>query len=165
MPSNDELDARVTALEREVRLIREDAAAARVLAGGADRDVSAMQATLREHTTKLDGHTATLDQHTATLDRHTTTLDRHTTTLDRHTTTLDQHTTTLDQHTATLDSHGAKLDVHKTLLESLRETQVEQGQRMDSMEAEMRRGFSMLAVGQAEILALLNRPDDAEPAG
>lgn len=92
--STEDLEARVTALEAEVRLIREDAAAARVLAGGADRDVSAL---------------------------------------------------------------SARIDMHKALLEALRETQVEEGQKIDSLEQEMRAGFATLTVGQSEILTLLNR--------
>lgn len=107
MASMDELEARVEALESQVRGIREDAAAARVLAGGADRDVSAF---------------------------------------------------------------SARLDVHKALLDALRETQIEHGQRIgemdgrltgriDGLEQEMRSGFGMVAVGQAEILALLTRLD------
>jgi len=52
-PNND-LEARVTALESQIRLVRADAAAARVLAGGADRDVSALAA-------KLDAHTRVLN--------------------------------------------------------------------------------------------------------
>jgi chromosome segregation ATPase len=51
---NDDLEARVTALETQIRLVRADAAAARMLAGGADRDVSAMAA-------KLDAHTRVLN--------------------------------------------------------------------------------------------------------
>lgn len=101
--SIEELEARVAALESQIVLIRQDAAAARVLAGGADREVS---------------------------------------------------------------TFGAKLDVLKRMLEALRETQVEQGQRvdnlerrLDSLEREMRSGFAMLATGQAEILALLKRRD------
>ncbi len=92
----EELEARVEALESQVRGIREDAAAARVLAGGADRDVSAF---------------------------------------------------------------SARLDVHQTLLQALRETQVEQGERIGGLEREVRSGFRTLAVGQAEILALLTRLD------
>jgi hypothetical protein len=116
----EELGERVTALEHKVHEVqatadsaRADAAAARVLAGGADRDVSAF---------------------------------------------------------------GAKLDVHKALLEALRETQVEQGQRLTgvegrlsgvegrltgvegrltSLEGKVDKGFSMLATGQAQITALL----------
>lgn len=45
MASIEELEARITALEAEVRLARQDAAAARVLAGGADRDVEGLSAT------------------------------------------------------------------------------------------------------------------------
>jgi chromosome segregation ATPase len=51
---NDDLEARVSALESQIRLVRDDAAAARVLAGGADRDVSALAA-------KLDAHTRVLN--------------------------------------------------------------------------------------------------------
>jgi chromosome segregation ATPase len=50
----DDLERRVTALEHEMRRVREDAAAARVLAGGADRDVAAL-------TIKLDAHTKVLN--------------------------------------------------------------------------------------------------------
>lgn len=51
---NDDLEARVTTLESQMGAVRADAAAARVLAGGADRDVSASAA-------KLDAHTRTLN--------------------------------------------------------------------------------------------------------
>ncbi len=54
MGEPENIDRRVTRLEGEVAKVREDAAAARVLAGGADRDVSAMQAELRAHTRTLN---------------------------------------------------------------------------------------------------------------
>lgn len=99
--SLEDLEARVAALEEQMKATRQDAAAARILAGGADRDVSAF---------------------------------------------------------------AARLDMHKALLDALRETQVEHGVRIDRLErtvasgfTEMRSGFSTLALGQAEILALLNR--------
>jgi chromosome segregation ATPase len=102
----DDLAERVTALESQVREIRADAAAARVLAGAADRDVS-------EFKQILNGHTRTLN--------------------------------------------------------ALRETQVEQGDRLtnvegrltrledkvDTMQHEMRQGFSTMNVGMAQITALL----------
>jgi hypothetical protein len=54
MSEPDEINERVTRLEGEVALARQDAAAARVLAGGADRDVAAMQSELRAHTRSLN---------------------------------------------------------------------------------------------------------------
>lgn len=116
----EELEARVAALEGEMRHVRQDAAAARVLAGGADRDVSAF---------------------------------------------------------------GARLDAQQRLLEALRETQVEQGQRLVGLESEMRQGFATLESrlggvdsrlggvegrlaglegGQAQILDLLRRRNGRE---
>ncbi|GAA5111990.1 hypothetical protein [Pseudonocardia adelaidensis] len=59
--SGDELEARVSRLEGEVARLKDgvsvsraDAAAARVLAGGADRDVSEMKTLLRAHTQTLN---------------------------------------------------------------------------------------------------------------
>lgn len=87
-----------------MRAARQDAAAARVLAGGADRDVSAF---------------------------------------------------------------AARLDALQNLVSALRETQIEHGQRLrmleqrlDRLEQKVDGGFAMLAVGQAEILALLRRDED-----
>jgi hypothetical protein len=50
----EELEGRVTALEGQMRSVRQDAAAARVLAGGADRDVAAL-------TTRMDANTRLLE--------------------------------------------------------------------------------------------------------
>ncbi|TQM44401.1 hypothetical protein FB388_1766 [Pseudonocardia cypriaca] len=71
----EELEARVSALETQLRSVRQDAAAARVLAGGADRDVSAFGAKLDaqqrllealretqiEHGRRLAGHDGRFD--------------------------------------------------------------------------------------------------------
>ena len=75
----DDIETRVTILEREVVRLREqvalgssDAAAARVLAAGADRDVSEVRAELRAHTRALNALRETqLDQ-----DRRITGLDQ-----------------------------------------------------------------------------------------
>jgi DNA phosphorothioation-dependent restriction protein DptG len=55
MAASDNLEARVTALEtqfqelaKDVRRARQDAAAARILAGGADRDVTEIRAEIRD---------------------------------------------------------------------------------------------------------------------
>jgi chromosome segregation ATPase len=59
--SNDDIETRVTILEHEVGQLRKqvalsssDAAAARVLAAGADHDVSEVRAELRAHTQALN---------------------------------------------------------------------------------------------------------------
>jgi len=48
VPNDDDLASRLTALEHQVRLVSQDAAAARVLAGGADRDVTEIRGEIRD---------------------------------------------------------------------------------------------------------------------
>jgi len=50
----DNIAERVTRLEHSVAEARKDAAAARILAGGADRDVAEMRTELRAHTQTLN---------------------------------------------------------------------------------------------------------------
>ncbi len=50
----EELEGRVSALEEQMRYVRQDAAAARVLAGGADRDVAALAIKLDAQTRLLE---------------------------------------------------------------------------------------------------------------
>jgi chromosome segregation ATPase len=83
MPEPDALEARVTTLEREVARLREqvvntrtDAAAARVLAGGADRDVSAFGAKLDAHTKTLNALRETQVEQDAILREHSEKIDR-----------------------------------------------------------------------------------------
>jgi hypothetical protein len=54
MASLEDLEARVTALEEKMSQARHDAAAARILANGADRDVSELRQDLRGHTKVLN---------------------------------------------------------------------------------------------------------------
>jgi chromosome segregation ATPase len=61
VPDSDDIETRLAIVEREVARLREqvalsssDAAAARVLAAGADRDVSEVRAELRAHTQGLN---------------------------------------------------------------------------------------------------------------
>ncbi|HEX4705807.1 MAG TPA: hypothetical protein VH352_27060 [Pseudonocardiaceae bacterium] len=54
MSSIEDLETRVAALERQAADVRQDAAAARVLAGAADRDVSEFRVELRAHTSTLN---------------------------------------------------------------------------------------------------------------
>lgn len=61
MAASEEFESRLSAVERDVARLREetgltgnDAAAARTLAAGADRDVSEVRAELRAHTSALN---------------------------------------------------------------------------------------------------------------
>lgn len=63
MASLEDLEARVTVLEEQVRSTRQDAAAARVLAGTADRDVSEFKQTLNGHTKVLNAVRETQIEH------------------------------------------------------------------------------------------------------
>ncbi|MDS0137999.1 MULTISPECIES: hypothetical protein [unclassified Amycolatopsis] len=63
MASLEDLEARVTALEEQVQYTRQDAAAARILAGTADRDVSEFKQTLNGHTKVLNAIRETQIEH------------------------------------------------------------------------------------------------------
>ncbi|MEQ0558760.1 hypothetical protein ABJI51_06745 [Amycolatopsis sp. NEAU-NG30] len=63
MASLEDLEARVTVLEEQMRHTRQDAAAARVLAGTADRDVSEFKQTLNGHTQVLNAMRETQIEH------------------------------------------------------------------------------------------------------
>ena len=54
MSNPDDLEARVSKVEAQVEIARADAAAARVLASGADREVTEVRAELRAHTRTLN---------------------------------------------------------------------------------------------------------------
>ena len=68
MASLEDLEARVAAIEEKLRSTREDAAAARVLAGAADRDVAEFKQTLKAHTTVLNALRETQVEHGQRLD-------------------------------------------------------------------------------------------------
>ena len=95
MPELDALEARVTTLEREVAQLRQEVvttrtdAAARVLAGGADRDVSAFGAKLDAHTKTLNALRETQVEQGAILREHGTILREHSEKIDRLETRLD----------------------------------------------------------------------------
>jgi hypothetical protein len=59
----ENIPERVTRLEYQVAEARKDAAAARILAGGADRDVSELRATLNGHTRVLNAIGETQREH------------------------------------------------------------------------------------------------------
>ena len=66
MSSLEDLEQRIAALEDELAIMRQEAAAARALAAGADRDVAEYRAELRGHTRLLGALRETQLQHYAT---------------------------------------------------------------------------------------------------
>ncbi len=105
----EELAQRVAALEAEIGVIRQEAAAARALAAGADRDVADYRAELRGHTRTLNALRETQLEHGQAI----TQLSGR----------VGQLTGTVDQLTGTVshirDQHGAKLDDIVGLLNQL----------------------------------------------
>jgi hypothetical protein len=147
----DEIEARVTALEgqmttrvgaleNQVKAIRSDAAAARVLAGGADRDVSGFHA-------KLDTHKGLIEALRQTQIDHGTKLD----VLQK---TVVGQGVTLAVHSEKLDEHGAKLDEHGRRLDRI-ESQMQAG--FAKVDKDMQANYAKLAAGQALITDLLTR--------
>ncbi len=53
----------------------------------------------------------------------------------------------------------AMFRAHTTSLNKLRETQVEQGQRLDRLEGEMKAGLSKMSLGMDEIIDLLTKAE------
>jgi uncharacterized protein involved in exopolysaccharide biosynthesis len=66
--NGDTLEARVAALETEMAVVRGEAAAARALAAGADRDVAEYRAEMRSHTRVLNALRETQIEHGTRLD-------------------------------------------------------------------------------------------------
>jgi chromosome segregation ATPase len=150
MSDPGDLERRVAALEQEVARIqgeldqaREDTAAARVLATGADRDVSDVRSQLRAQRGLLQALRDSQIEHGTRLDR-----------LERRMDLLEARMTTLEDRIAGMD---ARLTGR---LDELTERLAGQSGRMDALEAEMRRGFAEMRVGMAHIVTLLERDSD-----
>lgn len=107
----DELEGRVTAVERELGRVREDAAAARALASGADRDVSLFGA-------KLDAHTKVL----SALRETQLELDRK---VDDGFARIDQEFALVNQGFAKVEDHFAKLGAGMAHITALLERNIE----------------------------------------
>lgn len=97
MATPDDLESRLTAVEREVALLREqqaftasDVAAARTLAAGADRDVSEVRAELRAHTSTLNALRETQVDFSLQLRDFGQRLDAHGQRLDAHGQAMDE---------------------------------------------------------------------------
>jgi chromosome segregation ATPase len=67
MSSHEDLERRVSQVEAELSVVRQETAAARALAAGADRDVAEYRAELRGHTRVLSALRETQLEHDAEL--------------------------------------------------------------------------------------------------
>jgi chromosome segregation ATPase len=103
----EELAQRVAALEAEIGVPRQEAAAARALAAGADRDVADYRAELRGHTRMLGALRETQLEHGQAI---TQVSER----ADQLSEKVDQLSERVDQLTGTVghvrDQHGARLN-------------------------------------------------------
>ena len=134
MGSPEDIAARVSRLEQEVtrwkdRVVQasQDAAAARVLAGGADRDVADVRSELRAHTRAMNALRETQIE-------------------------FGQAQQAMrDEQQAMRIEQRAMRDEQR----AMRGTLLEHGVRLDSLESEMRSGFASLRSGMAHIVTLL----------
>lgn len=117
MGEQDDLTNRVDALEEQGRDMRAeitsaktDAAAARTLAAGADRDVGETRAVLRAHTGALNALRETQIDHGRTLSEHSRILSEHSRVLAEHGRILSVHGDKLDQHGRMLHTVQAGVD-------------------------------------------------------
>jgi chromosome segregation ATPase len=143
MTDPDDVERRISALEQEVLRIRseldrsrEDAEAARTLAGGADRDVSEVRSQLRAQRGLLQALRDTQVEHGRRLDQ-----------LERRMDALELRMTALEDRVAGMD---ARLTGRIDELEA----------KVDAGLVEMRASFAKLGAGMTHIVTLLERDAD-----
>ena len=145
MYSYEELEGRVTAAEHGLERVRVDAAAARALASGADRDVSLFGA-------KLDAHTKVLNALRETQLEQGSRLDRVEGRLDRVEGRLDRVEGTLDRLERKVDDGFARIDQEFVLI----------NQGFVKVEDQ----FAKLGAGMAHLTTLMERliePEQSRP--
>jgi chromosome segregation ATPase len=155
----EELEGRVTALEEQMREVRENAAAARVLAGGADRDVGALGAKVDAHTRLLGALRETqVEDHGHILE-----LQKGVGRLERRFEVSDQRFGRLEQQvgglTGRFDGLEQRFDGLEQRFDGLEQRFDGVEQRFDGVEQR----FDGVEQGQAMILDLLRRRNGEEP--
>ena len=132
MATPEDMESRLSAVEREVARLREtaslaatDAGAARVLAAGADHDVSEVRAELRAHTSALNALRQTQLEQGRRLDG------------------MDRRFDGMDRRFDGMDRRFDSMDL-----------------RFDGLETRMTDGFATVGAGMAQIVTLLEGLDD-----
>src|SRR5262249_57335909 len=105
-----ELAQRVAALEAEIGVLRQEAAAARALAAGADRDVADYRAELRGHTRTLNALRETQLEHGQAITQLNGRVDQLSGRVDQLTGTVSQLTGTVGQLTGTVGQLTGRVD-------------------------------------------------------
>jgi chromosome segregation ATPase len=153
--SENDIENRVAVLERQILRLHEqvalatsEAAAARVLASGADRDVSEVRAELRAHTQALNA----LRETQLEMAKQITSLDERVTSLDARVASLDARVASLDARVASLDARVASLDERVASLDG----------KVTKLEDKVTQGFDTLTTGMAQIMALLTPNSGSE---
>ena len=141
MATPEDIESRLSAVERGVAQLRaqqgltaSDAAAARVLAAGADHDVSKVRAELRAHTSALNALRETQLEQGRRLDR------------------MDGR---FDRMDGRFDGLDGRLDVLDGRLDGM-------GGRLGALEARMADGFATVGAGMAQIVTLLEGLGDRD---
>jgi chromosome segregation ATPase len=146
--SDNDIENRVGILEREVARLREQAAltssdanAARVLAAGADHDVSEVRSELRAHTRALNALRETqLEQGRMLVEQGRM---------------LVEQGQMLAEHGEGITSIRQELAEHGEGITSIRQELAEHGRAIVSLDQKMSAGFATLHTGMAKIAALL----------
>ena len=155
MGTPEDIESRLSAVERGVAQLRaqqgltaSDAAAARVLAAGADHDVSEVRAELRAHTSALNALRETQLEQGRRLDRMDGRFDR----IDGR---LDGIDGRFDRIDGRLDGVDGRLDRIDGRFDGM------DGQ-LGALESRMADGFATVGAGMAQIVTLLEGLDDRD---
>jgi chromosome segregation ATPase len=126
------LETKVSELTEQVKVSRQDAAAARVLAGGADRDVEQIRGEIRDFRQAATSSLNALRE------------------------TQREQGEVLHTHSELLRTHGELLRTHSEQLRTLDEKVDGLSDKFDRLTGEVRSKFDQLAGGQEQITGLLN---------
>jgi hypothetical protein len=174
--SDNDIENRVGILEREVARLREqaaltssDATAARVLAAGADHDVSEVRSELRAHTRALNALRETqLEQGQTLVEQGQMLVEQGQMLVEQGQMLVEQGQMLVEQgqmlveqgqmlaeHGEAMTSIRQELAEHGEVMTSIRQELAEHGRVIVSLDQKMSAGFATLHTGMAKIAALL----------
>jgi chromosome segregation ATPase len=150
--SDEDLERRVTAVEAEVVEVRREAAAARALAAGADRDVADYRAEMRAHTRSLEALRQTQIEHHA----------EHKAEFARVYARFDQVGARFDRVDARFEQVDARFEQVDARFEQVDGRFDQVDGRLDQIDAKFRQvdaNFAVVLAGVRRIVGLLEEPE------